>query len=92
MNAPTTAQELTPAQQAAQETIEKQDYQKMLSSCIPTLRSELYAAEYMSAELNRNRDVQNRKRKFMKAAARIDGGIPPMTETALQIIAAHKRG
>lgn len=92
MNAPTTTAEvqpaaLTPQQQAAQAVVERNDYKAMLTDCLPTLRSELLAAEFMVAELSRSRDVQNRKRKFLKAAGRITGGMPPMTEAALSVIA-----
>jgi hypothetical protein len=93
MHAPTTnptpapAPVLTPEQQQAQATIEAHDYKAMLASCMPTLRAELYAAEFMHAEITRARDVQTRKKKFMKAAAKITGGLPPMTETALRVVA-----
>lgn len=83
---------LTPEQQKAQSVIDARDYQAMLASCLPTLRSELYAAEFMHAEVTRSRDVQNRKRKFLKAAAKITGGMPPMTETALRVVANSQRG
>lgn len=84
---PAPAPVLTPEQQRAQATIDANDYKAMLASCLPTLRSELYAAEFMFAEITRSRDVQQRKRKFMKAAGKITGGLPPMTETALRVVA-----
>ena len=93
MHAPTTnptpaaAPALTPEQQKAQAAIDANDYKAMLASCLPTLRAELYAAEFMHAEITRSRDVQQRKKKFMKAAGRITGGLPPMTETALRVVA-----
>jgi hypothetical protein len=92
MHAPTTnptkapAPVLTPEQQQAQATIDANDYKAMLASCLPTLRAELYAAEFMQAELTRSRDVQLRKRKFLKAAGRITGGLPPFTDAALTVI------
>lgn len=95
LNAPTTqpaAPVLTPEQQKAQDVIDANDYQAMLRNCLPTLRSELCAAEFMLAELTKSRDVQVRKRKFLKAAGKITGGIPPMTETALQVVAHSQRG
>lgn len=98
MHAPTTNPTLapppvlTPEQQQAQATIDANDYKAMLASCLPTLRAELYAAEFMHAEITRSRDVQTRKKKFMKAAAKITGGLPPMTETALRVVANSPKG
>ena len=80
------APRLTPAQQHAQDVIDRNDYTKMLRDCLPTLRSEVLAAEFMLAELTGSRDVQVKKRKFMKAAGRIVGGLPPMTESALNVV------
>lgn len=94
MHAPTTATEvstLTPAQQEAQATIERQDYIKMLREGLPTLKSEYRAAEFMLAELTRAGDVQVKKKQFMKSAGAVTGGMPPMTEVALRLIAAQKR-
>lgn len=93
MHAPTTnpmpaqAPVLTLEQQQAQKVIDDGNVKAMLASCLPTLRAELYAAEFMHAEITRSRDVQQRKRKFMKAAGKITGGLPPMTETALRVVA-----
>jgi hypothetical protein len=93
LNAPTTQPEgapapaLTPEQLKAQKVIDDGNVKAMLTSCLPTLRAELYAAEFMHAEITRARDVQTRKRKFMKAAGKITGGLPPMTETALRVVA-----
>lgn len=83
---------LTPEQQRAQKVIDDNNVKAMLASCLPTLRAELYAAEFMHAEITRSRDVQQRKRKFMKAAGKITGGLPPMTETALRVVAGSPRG
>lgn len=97
MLAPTTAPEaqpeaqpLTEAQQKAQDVVDQQNYEAMLRDTLPTLRSELLAAEYMLAEITRARDVQLRKRRFLKAAGKIVAGIPPMTETALKVIAGPR--
>lgn len=93
--APTTQQEqapLSPEQQAAQAVIDRGDYVKMLRECLPTLRAEVYAAEFMMAELTGSRDVQTRKRKFLKAAGRIVGGLPPMTDSALTVIRMSPKG
>ncbi|SDC69647.1 hypothetical protein SAMN05428966_102135 [Massilia sp. PDC64] len=84
---PATAPVLTPEQQHAQKVIDDGNVKAMLASCLPTLRAELYAAEFMHAEITRSRDVQTRKKKFMKAAGKITGGLPPMTETALRVVA-----
>jgi hypothetical protein len=92
LEAPTVQPTLTPGQLAAQAVIDKGDYATMLKSCLPTLRADLYAAEFMLAEMARSRDVQQRKKKFLKAAGKITGGIPPMTETALRVIACSPRG
>lgn len=83
---------LTPEQQKAQETIERNDYLTMLRSCLPTLRAEVCAAEFMLAELTRSRDVQVRKRKFLKAAGKIVGGLPPMTDAALTVVRMSPKG
>lgn len=72
------------------EVIAANDYRTMLESCIPTLRAELFAAEYMLAEMSGHADVQDRKGMFLEAAKHITGGLPPMTETALQAIAMSK--
>jgi hypothetical protein len=82
---------LTPEQQQAQQVIDDNNVKAMLTSCLPTLRSELYAAEFMHAEVTHARDVQTRKKKFLKAAGKVTGGIPPMTETALRVIANSAR-
>jgi hypothetical protein len=92
LTAPTTqpdgapAPALTAEQQKAQDTIERHDYLAMLRSCLPTLRAEVLAAEFMEAELTRSRDVQVKKRRFLKAAGKITGGLPPMTDAALSVI------
>jgi len=94
LNAPTTQPEqvaLTPEQQKAQDVIDRGDYQSMLRNCLPTLRAEVLAAEFMLSELTKSRDVQLRKKKFMKAAGKITGGLPPMTETALRVVANSAR-
>jgi hypothetical protein len=94
LNAPTTQPEqavLTPEQQKAQAVIDAHDYQAMLRNCLPTLRAEVLAAEFMLSELTKSRDVQLRKKKFMKAAGKITGGLPPMTETALRVVANSAR-
>lgn len=83
----TTAPVLTPAQREAQEIIAKQDYIAMLTSCLPTLRSEYLAGQFLMAEMTKAGDVQVKKRHFIKAAKRIVGGLPPFTEVALQLIA-----
>jgi hypothetical protein len=86
------AQQLTPAQQEAQATIDRGDYVAMLTKCLPTLHSEYFAARFMLAELKREGDVQVKKEQFMKVAGKILGGLPPMTEAALSIIAAQRQG
>lgn len=85
--APAAAPTFTAEQLAAQKVIDDGNVKAMLASCLPTLRAELYAAEFMHAEITRSRDVQTRKKKFMKAAGKITGGLPPMTETALRVVA-----
>jgi hypothetical protein len=87
----TTAPALTPQQAAAQAIIDKQDYLAMLQTCLPTLKSEHYAAVYLRAEMTRAGDVQVQKRRFLKAAKLIIGGLPPFTEVALQLIAQGAR-
>lgn len=77
---------LTPAQQRAQAVVDSGDTKTMLRNIMPTLRSELLAAEFMLAELTKRRDVQTAKRKFLKAAGKIVGGLPPMTDAALRVI------
>lgn len=79
---------LTAAQKQAQAIIDKQDHVAMLVSCLPTLKSEYLAGQFLMAEVTRAGDVQVKKRHFMKAAKRIVGGLPPFTEVALQLIAA----
>lgn len=71
-----------------QATIERNDYLKMLNECIPTLKAELHAAMFMRAFLMQAGDTHVHRAHFMKSAGRITGGLPPMTETALQIIRA----
>lgn len=91
MEAPTVApaaEQIRPIDPAVQATIEKNDYLKMLNECIPTLKAEHAAAVFMRAFLRQDGDTHILKAQFMKAAGRISGGIPPMTETALQIISA----
>jgi hypothetical protein len=78
---------LTPAQAEAQAIIDKQDYLAMLRTCLPTLKSEHYAARYLTAELTHAGDVQVVKKQFLKASKRITGGLPPFTEVALKLIA-----
>ena len=79
----------TPEQ--AQDTIEKGDYVAMLRKCLPTLKAEHAAGAYMLAELTKQGDVQAMKKQFMNAARKITGGIPPMTEVALQLIASQRK-
>lgn len=81
-----TAPVLTPAQQAAQDVIERQDYITMLADCLPTLKAEHYAARYLMGEMTSAGDVQVLKKQFLKAAKRVTGGLPPFTEVALQLI------
>ncbi len=93
MNAPETAppaavQETDPA---VLHVIEKADYVAMLRSCLPTLNAEHKAAMFMLAELTRQGDVQIKKAQFMKAAGKVVGGLPPMTDAALRVIAAQKQ-
>lgn len=83
---PKAAPTLTPEQQHAQDVIDRDDYLAMLESCLPTLRAEVCAVEYMRAEITRSRDVQVKKRRFLKAAGRITGGLPPMTDAALSVV------
>ena len=78
---------LTPAQAEAQAIIDKQDYLTMLRSCLPTLKAEHLAGQFLMAEMTKAGDVQVHKRRFLKAAKRIVGGLPPFTEVALQLIA-----
>lgn len=89
--APAAAPQLTPAQQAAQDDIERGNYVKMLQTCMPTLNAEVLAARFMLSELTGRRDVQVRKRVFMKAAGKIVGGLPPFADAALRVIAGQKR-
>lgn len=81
---------LTPEQEAAQLVVDREDYATMLRSNVQTLRAELYAAEFMSAELAQSRDVQARKKKFMRAASKLPGALPNFTECALRLIAGKK--
>lgn len=90
MDAPIAAPVLTQAQQEAQAVIDKGDYVAMLSRTLPTLKAEYLAAAYLLAELARQGDVQVKKAQFMKAAGRIQGGMPPMTEVAVKLIASQK--
>lgn len=83
------ASALTPQQAAAQAIIDKQDYLTMLRTCLPTLKAEHYAASFLMAEMTHAGDVQVQKRRFLKAAKRIVGGLPPFTEVALQLIASQ---
>lgn len=80
---------LTPSQAAAQAIIDKQDYLTMLRTCLPTLKSEHLAGQFLMAELTKAGDVQVKKRQFIKAAKRVVGGLPPFTEVALQLIAGQ---
>lgn len=89
---PAAAPVLTAEQQKAQDTIERNDYLAMLRSCLPTLRAEVLAVEFMQAELTKSRDVQLRKRKFLKAAGKITGGLPPFTDAALTVVRMSPKG
>jgi hypothetical protein len=80
---------LTPGQAAAQAIIDKQDYLTMLRTCLPTLKAEHLAGQFLMAEMTKAGDVQVKKRQFIKAAKRIVGGLPPFTEVALQLIASQ---
>lgn len=91
MNAPTAAPELTKAQQEAQDTIERGDYVAMLRKCLPTLKAEHAAGAFLLAEMTKQGDVQAMKKQFMNAARKITGGMPPMTEVALQLIASQRQ-
>lgn len=92
LRAPTTDAEpvpLTPAQQAAQDVIDKQDYISMLRTNLPTLKSEYLAGAFLLAEMTKAGDVQRKKSQFIKSAKRIVGVLPPMTEIALKILAGQ---
>mgnify|MGYP001567339494 FL=1 len=78
-------------QTAAQHNIEQQNYVEMLRSNLPTLAAEHMAGRYLLAELTRAGDVKVKKAQFMKAAGKIQGGVPPLTEVALRIIAGKPR-
>ncbi len=82
--------ELTDSQKQAQAVVDAGDYQTMLRSNVQTLRAELYGAEFMLAELTKSRDVQARKKKFMRAAGKLTGMLPNFTECALRLIAGQK--
>lgn len=88
---PAEAAALTPAQLAAQDKIEKGQYVEMLRDCLPTLRAEVRAAEFLLAEMTGDRRVNQLKKTFLKGAGKITGGIPPMTEVALQLIASQRK-
>lgn len=93
MDAPTVAapaEKIRPIDPEVQATIEKNDYLKMLNECIPTLKAEHAAAVYMRAFLRNDGDTAVHQRHFMRAAGRITGGMPPMTETALELVRAAK--
>lgn len=68
------------------ENLGHEQYVAMLESCIPTLKADHAAAVYLLAELRREGDVQVKKRHFMKAAGRIQGGLPPFVEIALNLV------
>lgn len=98
LNAPTAQPDaapvpaLTPDQLAAQAVVDAGDIKTMLHGCLPLLRAEVLAAEFMLAEATKSRDVQVRKRRFLKAAGKIDGLLPQFTDCALRIIAGPKKG
>lgn len=76
---------------AVNHIVEKAEYVAMLRSCLPTLNAEHKAAMFMLAELTNQTDVQVKKAMFMKAAGRIIGMLPPMTDAALRVIASQKQ-
>lgn len=81
----------TPEQIKAQHKIHKGQYVDMLRENLPTLRSELRAAEYLLAEMTNDRRVNQLKKTFLKGASKVTGGIPPMTEVALRLIASKPK-
>jgi hypothetical protein len=85
---------LTPEQQAAQDIVDKEDYAAMLRQCLPLLRTEVLAAEYMLGESIDARDVQPLKNKFLMAAKKNTSGGPamPFTDCALRMIAGQAKG
>lgn len=58
----------------------------MLRDCIPTLKAELYAAQFVLAKETSAPDLKFRRARFLQAAEKIKGGMPPMTETALGML------
>ena len=93
LHSPTTAPEpakLTPAQQAAQDVIQAQDYATMLRDTVPTLKADHAGAVYLLAVLDQAGDAHVKRRQFLKAAGKVTGGHPPFMELALIQIQASK--
>lgn len=74
-----------------QHNLDKANYVAMLKSNIPTLHAEYLAGRYLLAEMTNAGDVKVLKQQFMKVAGRVQGGVPPLTEVALRIIAGKPR-
>lgn len=68
------------------------DQIEQLNNCIPTLRSEYVAACYMLAEAVNAEDAGKWREWLLAASQEIVGGLPPMTDAALRIIAGSNTG
>jgi len=80
-----------PRDPSVQDVMDRADYVSMLRSNLPTLHSEYLAGRFLLAELTQAGDVNVLKKQFMKVAGKVQGGVPPLTEVALRIIAGKPR-